>query len=62
MNPFKAIVSRIGAEFRLQRLGRKALREFQFRKYHVEPNEERVVRERLLRRLPRTVGTTCLGC
>lgn len=54
MNPFRAIFSRLAAEWRAQWLGRRALREIHFAKYKVtaEPGD-RLCRERVLQRLPR---------
>jgi len=61
MNLLRAIVSKIAAELRLQRLGRRSLREIQFSKYKVTPApSDRPVRERLLRRLPRSLETATL--
>ena len=56
MNPFRAIFSRLAAEWRDHWLGRRALREVRFAKYKVtlEPGD-RLCRERVLRRLPRTL-------
>lgn len=62
MNLFRAIFGRIARELRLQRLGRRSLREVRFRKYKILPGDSRGVRERLLRRLPRGLETTVLFC
>ena len=54
MNPFRAILRKLAAEFRAQRLGRRALREIRFAKYRVPTErDERSVEEIGLRRLPR---------
>lgn len=56
MNLIRAIFTKLAAEFRAQRLGRRALREVQFAKYKVAPRQDdRIVAERLLRRLPGSV-------
>jgi hypothetical protein len=54
MHLFRVIFSRLLAEFRTHRFGRRALREVRFAKYKVtsEPGD-RSCRERVLRRLPR---------
>ena len=62
MNLLRAIFRKIAAELRAQRLGRRALREVQFAKYKVAPQQgDRIVRERLLRRLPGSVETAHSG-
>ena len=62
MNLLRAILRKIAAEFRVQRLGRRSLREIQFAKYKVAPEQgDRIVRERLLRRLPRSLETAPAG-
>lgn len=62
MDLFRAIFDRIAMELRLHRLGRRSLREGRFRKYKIFQSEDRVIRERLLRRLPRGLETTVLFC
>jgi hypothetical protein len=55
MNLFRAMFARIAAEVREQWFGRCALREVSFRKYKVAAHQEnRVVEERLLRKVPRS--------
>jgi hypothetical protein len=62
MNPLRAILVTIAAEFRRQRLGRRSLREIQFAKYKVTPRlGDRNVQERLLRRMPKRLGKSALG-
>jgi hypothetical protein len=59
MNLLRAILRKIAAEFRAQRLERRSLREVQFAKYKVAPRQgDRNVRERLLRRMQGRLGLT----
>lgn len=63
VNLFRKIAARIATELRMQRLGRRSLREVQFRKYKAPSQTgDRLVRDRLLRRLPRHLGTSVLVC
>jgi hypothetical protein len=56
VNTFRAIFSRLGAEWQAQWLGRRALREVRFAKYTVTPGPgDHLCRERVLRRLPRNL-------
>ena len=62
MNPLRTILTKFAAEFRLHRLGRRSLREIQFSKYKVAAREtDRIIAERLLRRLPGSFGTSPLN-
>ena len=56
MNPVQGMLSRLAAEWCVQWLGRRALREIRFAKYKVtlEPGD-RPCRERVLRQLPRNL-------
>ncbi len=62
MSLFRVIFSKLVTELRLQRIGRRSLREVRFQKYKIPPKDSRAVRERLLRRLPRGLETTALFC
>jgi len=56
MNPFRSIFTRLAAEWRAQRMGRRALREVRFVKYKITSETgDRLCRERVLRRLPRNL-------
>lgn len=60
MSLLRALLRRIVAELRLQQIGRRSLREVRFRKYKVVPKDDRLVRDRLLRRLPQGHETKLL--
>ena len=56
MNLLLAILNKICAEIREQRRGRRALHEVKFAKYKIAPRaDDRLVQQRLLRRLPRSL-------
>ncbi|MBI2929488.1 MAG: hypothetical protein HYY24_27810 [Verrucomicrobia bacterium] len=62
MNLFRAIFKKIAAELRVQRIGRRALREVHFAKYKVAPQRgDRNVAERLLRRFPGSFETSAFS-
>ena len=60
MRLLRIIWARIAAEWSLQRIGRRSLREMRFRKYRARIGHERTARARLLRRLPAKLGSTVL--